>query len=83
MSKMAYPFVKNASYTALGSYAIEKFFIAMILCGTLSRNFLPNLKLSLDNNIAKIISGALLYWNCILVNDNLRHSKQDVFASIL
>ena len=83
MSKMAYSFVKNASYTALGSHAIEKFFIAMILCGTLCRNFFPDLELSLDNYIAKIISGALLYWNCILVNDNLRHSKQDVFASIL
>ena len=83
MSKMAYSFVKNASYTALGSYTIEKFFIASILCRTLSRNFLPDLELSLDNDIAEIISATLLYRNCILVNDNLRHFKQDIFASVL
>ena len=83
MSKMAYPFVKNASYTAFGSYTIEKFFIASILCGTLSRNFLPDLELSLDNDITKIISATLLHRNCILVNDNLRHFKQDIFASVL
>ena len=83
VSKMAYSLVKNASYTTLGSYTIEKFFIASILCWTLSWNFLPDLELSLDNNIAEIISATLLYRNCILVNDNLRHFEQDIFASIL